>query len=260
MKYSQQIVQAVAGILFLCIVGCGNRTVITKTTSENYTFNDSLVVDEGPLTDLLAPYKNTMDSTMSEVLNTSELEMTSKGNPESLLGNFVADLTLKMAFDKMSSTVLEGTYLNGFCLLNTGGLRSSLPKGNITRGKLYELMPFENELVVLTLSGQKIQTLFDYVTLYKGQPISGATFAIRNKKAIDIKINGKPFDVSKSYRVITTDYLANGGDKMTFFKAPIKRKPLDLKLRDAILQYVMLEKEAGRALTSKLDGRIYYDK
>ena len=110
------------------------------------------------------------------------------------------------------------------CLLNNGGLRTTLPKGNITKGRIFELMPFENELVVLTISGEKTQGLFDFLARVNGMPLAGAEMGIDNKNPVSIIIGGEAFDPGKTYRVLTSDYLAEGGDKMRFFLDPFKRR------------------------------------
>ncbi|CAN5521093.1 hypothetical protein BH11BAC1_BH11BAC1_29140 [soil metagenome] len=75
-----------------------------------------------------------------------------------------------------------------------------------------------------------------------------------------VSIQGQVFDSTKSYRIVTSDYLANGGDKMDFFKNPIKLETTGILIRDALLDYCDAETKRGNMLTSKLDGRFYYDK
>ena len=153
-----------------------------------------------------------------------------------------------------------------FVLLNNGGLRTFLPKGDITRRKIYELMPFENELVVVTLSAEKTNELFGYIakktvnggTRKQGVPVSGnVKVELNGTFPKNIYINDKPF-VGRTYKVITSDYLANGGDYMSFFLNPIKSEKIGIKLRDAIMLHVINEKKAGNSLNAELDKRISY--
>ena len=144
------------------------------------------------------------------------------------------------------------------CILNSGGLRTALPKGEITRGKIFELMPFENELTVVTLSGKNALLLFEYLAKAGGAPVSGIKMGIENEMPSRIFVNGEPFDSLKTYKVVTSDYLANGGDKYSFFKEPLQREDLRVKVRDAIMEFIMEEKQNGKALNSHFDGRIYY--
>jgi len=192
---------------------------------------------------IITPYQNGIESQMNEVLCVSEMEM-NKGKPESLLGNFVTDLCLNYADAHV-------------CVMNTGGLRSSLPKGNITRGDIYTLMPFENELVVLELDIESFKGLVDYITKRGGEPFSGMTLKA-SSKGYDIEEVSRMedyFDFNKGnkIRVLTSDYLANGGDKMWFFKDKEQIK-VGIKLRDAIIDHC----SKSDTISSKLDNRLIF--
>ncbi len=208
------------------------------------------------------PYKELLDSSMNEVLNLSQLEMTT-GSPEGLLGNFVCDLSLEVGNRLYKESTGETA---DFCLLNNGGLRTFLPKGEITRRKIYELMPFENELVVITLSPEKMVELFQYIgnktvnggTRKQGVPVSGnVAVKLKGNEPIEVLIDSMPLR-GRNYKVITSDYLANGGDYMSFFVDPIKFEKVGIKLRDAIMQYVIDEQAAGNELQAEIDKRISY--
>jgi 2',3'-cyclic-nucleotide 2'-phosphodiesterase (5'-nucleotidase family) len=88
-------------------------------------------------------------------------------------------------------------------------------------------------------------------------PIAGCKFGVKDSVAMNIEVGGKPFDINQSYKVATSDYLANGGDKMIFFKNPLETEVLGVLLRDAIIEYMTEENKKGKTLTAKLDGRIY---
>ncbi|MBT8196480.1 MAG: 5'-nucleotidase C-terminal domain-containing protein [Bacteroidia bacterium] len=145
-----------------------------------------------------------------------------------------------------------------FCLLNNGGLRASLPHGDITRGKIFELMPFENEMIVLELNGETTLELVDFIAEKGGMPVSGIRFEIENQKPTNITINGKAFDKNKTYKVVTSDYLAHGGDKLAMLKKRLNDKLTGVKIRDAIIEYFVEQNNKGVTITSSLDGRIKY--
>ena len=99
-------------------------------------------------------------------------------------------------------------------------------------------MPFENELVVTKLSGQKVKALFDYfVAKQKAHPLSKQVNLTLQKNTYTLNINGKAFDEKKSYYVLTNDYLQTGGDGMNFFANPEALIPLNYKVRNAIIDY-----------------------
>jgi len=211
------------------------------------SYNDEVIEVQSPVDStvlaIITPYQNGIESQMNEVLCVSEMEM-KKGRPESLLGNFVTDLCLNYADAHV-------------CVMNTGGLRSSLPKGNITRGDIYTLMPFENELVVLELDIESFKGLVDYITKRGGEPFSGMKLKA-SSKGYDIEEVSRMedfFDFNKGdkIRVLTSDYLANGGDKMWFFKDKEQNK-VGIKLRDAIIDHC----SKSDTISSKLDNRLIF--
>ena len=109
---------------------------------------------------IIAPYQKGIEAEMNEVLTFSKISLTKKGT-ESLLGNFVTDLCLNYADAHM-------------CVMNNGGLRTTIDKGPISRGKLYELMPFDNELVVLELNKEDYLGLLEYICKRGGEPFQAS--------------------------------------------------------------------------------------
>jgi 2',3'-cyclic-nucleotide 2'-phosphodiesterase (5'-nucleotidase family) len=239
-------------LLLSLIVACSTTPKLKKVESSAIELNAQSAIADKEVEQLINPYKNKMDSVMNDVLVVSEQPLT-KGLPESSLGDFTSDAVLKKTNDVYKPT---DTYKANICLLNNGGLRSELPKGNITRGNAFGLMPFENSIVILTLSGEKTKQLFEYLVENNGAPFAGATLKAKAKKITELKINGKDFDVTKTYKVVTSDYLASGGDKYNFFKDPIKIESLNYKLRDAIIDYMIDEHKKGNTLKVSTDGRI----
>lgn len=239
-------------LILILYAGCKTAYKLQKTESNEYILSDSTngAIDSS-VYKMILPYKIKMEGTMSEVLAVSENAM-EKGSLESTLGNFVAD-----------ACMIEGTKVfypadgrnADIAFFNNGGLRRSLPKGNITRGDIFELMPFENELVVLTTNGVGVKKIFNFIASKNGAPVSGVRFMIKNKQAIEIMIGDQALDTTKIYKVMTSDYLANGGDGFDFLPA-MNSERVNLKVRDAILSYVIKEGKAGRIINAKKDGRI----
>ncbi len=196
----------------------------------------------------ISPYKKQLDKKMDVVLGQSAVAM-EKGRPESLLSNWSADVYRELASDFLKKPVDMG-------VVNLGGLRADLPKGDITVRHIFQLMPFENELSIVWLKGSEIKELFDIFAKEDGQGISGATFEIKNRKAQNCKIGGKPIVDNQLYSVATNDYLASGNDRMVTFKKGSKRLDTNLKLREIFMQYVINQAKKGQKLNPKLDNRI----
>ncbi|MFN8316800.1 MAG: 5'-nucleotidase [Chitinophagales bacterium] len=104
-------------------------------------------------------------------------------------------------------------------MINLGGIRQpQLPAGNVTLGNIFELMPFDNMIVLLVLDGKTTKQFLDIMAASGGLPISGVRYTISNETATAISFNGVPFDENKTYTLAISDYLANGGDKLDFLK------------------------------------------
>ena len=145
-----------------------------------------------------------------------------------------------------------------FILLNHGGIRSMISKGDITVRTAYKVMPFENSVVVCELEGRHVYELINYLILNKkAHPISGINIVLdKNYNLLDAKINGKSIDKNKIYSVATSDYLLNGGDKMIFFEKSKKNIILDYKIRNILIDYF---KEVD-TVSFKIDNRFILKK
>jgi 2',3'-cyclic-nucleotide 2'-phosphodiesterase (5'-nucleotidase family) len=215
--------------------------------------SDSLNADQSILA-FIQPYKLKLDSSMNILLCTSETAM-EKGQPESLLGNFVSDLCLQQVQPLASEKKLN----IDFCFFNNGGLRNSLPKGEITMRHIYELMPFDNELVLLVLDGNTTGQLIKTIIEKGGVPVSGIRILFSHANEWKASVQEKPFDPGRNYVVLTSDYLANGGDQYEFLKNRISYFQTGLLMRDAIIRHCRQAGKAGLSISSKLDNRIRHD-
>ncbi len=197
---------------------------------------------------IVAPYKKSVDSLMSPVLGTSEVVMR-PARPESLLSNFVADV-LRDASAQIGAKADMG-------LCNVGGLRSTMPKGNVTYGDVLEISPFENHLCVVTLTGEHLLELMEQIAAVGGEGVSGVRLIITdNGELLSAEINGKPIDKSKKYTIATLDYLAEGNDKMYALKKSVDKRTTKLSVRQLIMDAIKRESAAGRSVTAKMEGRI----
>ncbi|HET8830080.1 MAG TPA: 5'-nucleotidase C-terminal domain-containing protein [Pelobium sp.] len=232
------------GTLFL--VACSSQRHVSKTEKQLYPITSAITPDSS-MEAFVFPYRQKLDSVMNDVVAVSAKEI-QKGKPEGLLNNFFADAMYQSGKD-------WGLNFD-FAYTNFGGLRTPLPKGEIYRYKVFELMPFENAVTLVTFKGDDLQAFFDFMAASGGEPISGATYVIDGDKAIEISINGKPFDRLKNYVVLTSDYMANGGDGGLIFTRAIARTDLTYKLRDALFLYLDKKKKAGEILNPVKDGRV----
>ena len=185
----------------------------------------------------IKPYREHIDNDLSEILAycPENLEK-SNGEWQTNIGNFLADVTLEKTNKIFESREKKSIDI---CILNHGGIRSMIPKGNVTARTAFEIMPFENTSIVIALKGEQILEMIAYfVSEKKPHPLSGITFTIKkDNTTTSILIQGKPLDVNKTYYVVTSDYLSNGGDNMNFFKKGLEKFDLDYKLRNILIDY-----------------------
>lgn len=185
----------------------------------------------------IKPYRDHINKDLDNVLAyCPETLDKSTGKWQTGIGSLMADVCVlrgNIVFNAREKKDID------LCLLNHGGIRAILPKGNVTTRSAFEIMPFENSLVVLALKGEQISEIAAYIIKEKKpQPLSGMTFTItKDNKAKNIMVQGKPLDLNKTYYVATNDYLANGGDSMTFFAKNTQKFDLNYKLRDVLIDY-----------------------
>lgn len=235
-------------LLVFSIASCQRSWQASPSLSETDVAVDKTLAADPAVEALVAPYRQEVTQKMSEVVGSAPVAL-GKGEYESPLGNFVVDLQLAQTEPLYKKPI-------DLSLTTQGGLRVPLPQGDITTGHIFELMPFENEMVVLTLSGEAVQQLFDFAAEKKIVYLGNTTYTVSGGKATDIKIKGKPFDPTQTYTLVTSDYLAGGGDNLTMLKNPLKYEKLGLLLRDAIRQHIQQLTAAGKPVTAPAGNRV----
>ncbi len=240
-----------SGLIFFLLISCKKEHYQANTIKGNQIEIDGEIVQDSTIIQFIQPYKDQLQKEVNIILSYTPITLTRKdGELQSSLGNIYADACYKKAnpvFNEISNKNID------FVLFNYGGVRQSIPKGEIKVGDIFKLMPFENMFVVVELSGKKTKELFNYFEKNTmAHPISGVNLTFSNDSLSKIMIQNKPFDISKNYYVLTSDYLQHGGDHMDFFKEPIQLYNLNYKIRDAIIDYL----NETDTLKSGLDDRI----
>ena len=244
-------------LIFLSgIISCKCNLIIHDIKTENISNADHLTQIDSSVIKLVEPYKNKLTSEMEEIIGISTVEL-EKGRPESKLTNYLGDLLLKEGCRYAESHPSKPIPVIAY--LNYGGLRTALPAGNITVGKIYELMPFENEMVLLKLKGNEVYAFAEKIADQGGDCVSGIKLGISNRRVSHLEIDGKPLDPDAEYWMVTNDYVANGGDDMKMFIKRLKYISTGIKLRDCMISYMKREYQANKKISPELDGRIYME-
>ncbi len=222
---------------------------LVKITAKSIKVDSTLTSDEN-IENVIAPFRDKMQASINTVITYTKKDLVrTDGELESSLGNLMADLS----FERANPIFTEKTNKNiDFAMFNYGGIRAGIPSGEVTNKHAFELMPFENSLVVVELTPEKIEELVAYlIKNNKAHPLSKQIKLNVKNEDYSLSINGVSFDKSRNYFVLTSDYLQSGGDKMDFFKNPVNLYKLDYKVRDAIIDYF----KSKDTLKSNLDGR-----
>lgn len=235
-KYNVVLKHFVLFLTFILSVSCGQQKYyVTKIEGKKIGITDKNN-EVAAIEDFIKPYREHIDKDLNTVLAYAPQTLDKSGQWQTTIGNLMADVTLHRAtlvFNSREKKKID------ICLLNHGGIRSIIPKGNVTARTAFEVMPFENTAIVVALKSEQIIEMANHIiSEKKPHPLSGMTFTIdKNSTAKNIMIQGKALENDKTYYVVTSDYLSNGGDKMDFFKKGIALYDLDYKLRNILIDY-----------------------
>ncbi|MFT5891477.1 MAG: 2',3'-cyclic-nucleotide 2'-phosphodiesterase (5'-nucleotidase family) [Dokdonia sp.] len=227
--------------LFLCSV----FIALTSCKQEQYNVSrvdaatvtiDRNIKEDTTITAFIAPYKASVDKEMDSILAYAPTSISKKDSKyNTAIGNMMADAIFELANPVFKS---RAGYPFNAVLINYGGIRAPLYKGNVTTRTAYELMPFENEIVVVELSGFQMKELFQYLANGTAHPISNLQIVLHEdgslKKGL---VQGHEVIDNETYFIATIDYLQKGGDNMTFLSKPVSLIGLDYKMRNALIDY-----------------------
>jgi 2',3'-cyclic-nucleotide 2'-phosphodiesterase (5'-nucleotidase family) len=192
----------------------------------------------------LAPVKADLEREMNVQIGYAAQDMW-VGEPECPMLNWASDALWEAAKRAYPGHV-------DIAIVNMGGMRCNWQAGPITRGCVFELMPFDNRLVVLTLQGTDIIELCESFALYGGQGVAGMRVKTVDSQLADVTIGGKDVNPTALYTVATSDYLSGGADHMEALTKYVDYWKSDLLIRDLYLE-VVREQDTIRAT---VDGRM----
>jgi 5'-nucleotidase len=241
-------------IIFVALFSCKSQLPQLVRIEGKQTTIDETIASDKTIENTIKPYREKVEKEMTTVISYTPVNLNrTDGDLESSLGNLMADLCYQRANPVFNSRTGKNI---DFAMFNYGGIRAGISKGDITNENAFNLMPFENNLVVVELTSEKIKELVNYlIAENKAHPLSKQFNLAITENDYNLKINNTPLDNSKTYFVLTSDYLQNGGDNMNFFKNPINLYKLNYKVRNAIIDYF---KETD-TLKVSMDGRFKHE-
>lgn len=219
-------------LAILSVTSCRTPLNVSKVdTQKNISIAQDLPEDQ-KFNAIIAPYKQELEGKMNTKLSHTSVDLNKSGD-NSNLGNLLADYTFEGAAEWAKNNGIPSV---DAALINVGGIRSSIGKGDILTKHIYEIMPFENEVIIVKMKGSDLSGLFQYyLKTQKNNPVSHLYIETDNGMNVKELVNGKLVEPNKDYYIATSDYLALGGDNMSFF-AKGKMIPTGIKLRDLFLE------------------------
>ena len=241
----------ILGMMFiiLFLVNCKSARYIPHVQHHEMLSIDQEIPQDTAISNYILPFKATLEAKMNEVIGQAPTAMVHNRNqPETELSNFFVDALLVIG--RQSDPEVD------FSLATKDGIRSNIAQGAVTVRTVFELMPFENYITILELRGSDVLKLADFIAKSQGQPIGNAHIQIQHQKTLGFQIDGKQVDPNATYKLVTYDFIANGGDLVNGLDQPLHRLNTDLRVRDALIAYIQQLTQTGKQVKSAKDGRV----
>lgn len=251
MKNNSIFIALAAWFAAVLLASCGSSYEVSRIEGGRIAMDSAWDArPDAEATALVTEYKVKIDSVMNRVIGRSKESM-DRSRPEDLLSNLVADVLRDAAESFLGKPVDMG-------LINVGGLRNVLSAGDITCGNVFEILPFDNSLCLLTMKGRCMKSLMENIAARKGEGVSGVHLEIsKDGRLLNASVGGKPIEDEQLYTVATVDYLAEGNDGMTaLLQAEIRLCPDGMTLRDLFMKFVEGKTAKGEQVSSRIEGRI----
>jgi len=225
------------------------------------TVVDASIADDSPVEKMLAPYSPKVRE-LEVVIGKLKGELKKGGAGSGSLGNFVADGMRWQASVKTGKPITVA-------LMNAGGMRrNNIGEGELKARDIFELLPFENALITVDLTGEQLTKLLKLiVTSREAQSGARITYKTNLDKSSEMESarlrdagGEREIDPNATYTITTIDYLYRVGGRYAILQQGKNMKELGITLRDAIINYVKAETAAGRDIKPNLDGRFVFDK
>jgi 2',3'-cyclic-nucleotide 2'-phosphodiesterase (5'-nucleotidase family) len=213
---------------------------------------NSSITEDKTLVDLIAPYSANVKREMDTVIGRAPNTINKEGPGAGHLGMLITDIIRQQA------TKVSGKKID-IAFQNNGGLRAEIPAGEITIGTIYRLMPFDNEIAVIELSGTDLMELFESMGASIkdfGAAVSGVQLVYKEKSLVSAKIDDQSVDPKATYTLALTDYLYKGGGEYPILRRGKNYQTFGLLLRDAIINYIKTEQTENHPITVSSSPRI----
>lgn len=237
-------------LLALSLWGCQKTNYTVSKTNLSNSLIDSTYQDSNSIDAFITPYRKQINADMNKVLAFAPKAYFKNEAPlNTSLGNLMADAVMQLSqpvFKQRTEHEID------MVILNYGGIRGGISPGDVTTRTAFNIMPFENHVVVAKLDATQFKALTNYlVEAKRAHPIAGLKLNLHPNGSLNqVEVNGTS-PTKDYYYVATSDYLVKGGDQMDFFTKADTVYQLDYKLRNLLLDYFT----ASDTLKAQVDQR-----
>lgn len=227
------------------LIACHRPKHVTKVSGEVVMIDSALdAIQDSDYLVYLSPIKADLEAQLGAPIGYAPVAL-EVHQPECTMLNWASDALFEMAKQLCPEQV-------DMAVVNIGGMRCNWGAGDITFRHVFELMPFDNELIVLTMQGKDIIALCNIFAQSGGQGVAGLRMVAEDGAVKSAKIAGKEVVLEAYYTVATSDYLSQGNDGMTPLKNHVEVWKSDKKIRDLYIDYI----KQVKIIESTVDGRM----
>ena len=195
--------------------------------------------------------RHQMEKQMQVVIAHTDQELESY-EPQSPLSNFLTDILLGESSKYIKDTTFDNVDVS---MLNFGGIRSSMPAGNVTVGDMFAITPFENYLTFIVLKGSELKKALGRFDDKFNAPYAGVSIVYKNNKPVKIMVQGKPIDDNRFYKLVTLNFISDGGDHLLENIHYEKIEYTTMTFRDFLIAELKAMTLRGEKVLGKKDGR-----
>jgi 2',3'-cyclic-nucleotide 2'-phosphodiesterase (5'-nucleotidase family) len=248
--YSNSPKWVIALTVFTLLVSCNKSPLAILSTGDMIRLDSQYRAVDKNIDKLIVPYNAKFSALIDEIVGYTSKPMHVR-RPESALGNLLADYLLEYGLDHIDSNI-------DMAVFNKGGFRIPLPPGAITFGHVMQLMPFDNTMVVISLNGLQMKQLAEIMVEGGGDPIAGPNEVRLEKSSekVSLRLNQMEIKVDEDYRVLTSSYLAQGGDNYYIFPEGDFLVDSGIMIRDALEESFRTKTSATNPAQAEIEGRV----
>ncbi len=226
----------------------------TKAQWSRVKMDSTWNYDGGKAAKVIGKYKPAVDSLLIPI-GESVHELKSRG-PESELSNLAADIMLAYGTEFLQKSTGNADAKVDISLTNFGGIRASMPGGEITSFDIISIFPFDNKLMIIDLEGKYVRELMEnFAKRGRVEAMGGVRLKIEKPNLLECTVGGEPIDDSKVYKLVTIDFLLGGGDSVYALKYGTDTVDTGVYMRNVVIDYIKGLAAQGKKVEASIDGR-----